>query len=274
MIRRVLNGLLVLFGIYVAWIIVLWFMQDGLVFPRAWATAYAHEFDRPGVDVMWIESEAGPMPAWFFKGTGVSDQSPTGAVVMLHGNAMCIGDWFDEAAGLAATGVNVLLPEYRGYGNAPGSPTQKAITEDVVAFVDALKERDEVRGDRIVYYGRSIGSAVAVQVALRRPPAGMILHTPPTSIARFAMRYGAPPFLIRNPFRTDHALPRLKDVPILIVSHDADTLVESAQSRRLVALAPHAEFLEVGGTHNTFSTRADEATFREARLEFLGRFTR
>ena len=269
-----LNGIFVLVGIYVVWIIVLWFMQDGLVFPRAWATAHAHDFERPGVEVIWVESEAGPMPAWFFKGNGVSEQTPAGALVMFHGNAMCIGDWFDEATALAATGINVLLPEYRGYGKAPGSPTQKAITADVIAFVDALKARNEVKSDRIVYYGRSIGSAVAAQIALARKPAGMILHTPPTSIARYAMRDGGPPVLIRNPFRTDHALCELHDVPILIVAHDADVLVELAQPRRLMEIAPHAEFLEVGGTHNTFSTRGDEAAFRAARLEFLDRFTR
>ena len=185
--------LLIIPAVYLIWVGVLWFLQDSLVFPRAWAAARAGSLDREGTELLWVPSDEGDVPAWFFRGAGVDDDHPAGVVVLLHGNAMCIDDWFDEATALAAYGFNVLLPEYRGYGNAPGTPSQPALTQDVSAFVDLVRERGDVVGDKIVYYGRSIGSALAAQVAVQRKPAGLVLHTPPTSIARYALRYGAPP---------------------------------------------------------------------------------
>lgn len=264
-----LIGVAILIAIYLLWVVVLWFLQDSLVFPRAWAAARAGPLDREGTELLLVPSDEGDVPAWFFRGAGVDDDHPAGVVVLLHGNEMCIDDWFDEATALAAYGFNVLLPEYRGYGNAPGTPSQSALTQDVSAFVDLVRERGDVVGDKIVYYGRSIGSALAAQVAVQRKPAGLVLHTPPTSIARYAMRYGAPPILIKHPFRTAKVLPGLGDVAILIIAHSEDTLVDPSQPRRLMELAPHAEFLEVGGTHNGFASREDEEVFRSARLRFL-----
>lgn len=233
----------------------------------------AGPIDRPGVEVMRVSTDEGDIPAWFLQGAGASETTPRGVVVMLHGNAMAIDDWFELASSLASKGINVLLPEYRGYGKAPGTPSEEALLRDVVAFIDQLRERPDVDGERIVIYGRSIGAALAAMVAAERPPAGLLLHTPPTSIASYAWRYGAPPILIRHPFRTDLALEKLGSVPILIISHDNDSLVPPHHPKRLREIAPHAEYFEVGGTHNVYASPKDERDFEEAMVEFTQKVT-
>ena len=138
--------LLVVCVLYALWIVLLYFGQDRLVFPRSWSVMRAGPIDRPGVEVMRVSTDEGEIPAWFFRGAGASETTPRGVVVMLHGNAMAIDDWFDFATNLASGGVNVLLPEYRGYGKAPGTPSQDAFLRDVVAFIDQVRERPEVDG--------------------------------------------------------------------------------------------------------------------------------
>ena len=83
------------------------------------------------------------------------------------------------------------------------------------------------------------------------------------------MRYGAPPILIRHPFRTDRALEKLGNVPILIISHDNDSLVPPRHSTRLREIARHAEYIEVGGTHNAYATPEDEIAFEQAVANFI-----
>ena len=260
---------LVLCVFYVLWIVLLYFGQDKLVFPRGWSIQNAGPIDRPGVQVMRLSTDEGEIPAWFFRGAGASETTPRGVVVMLHGNAMAIDNWFELASRLASWGVNVLLPEYRGYGKAPGTPSQDALLRDVVAFIDQVRERPEVEDEGIVIYGRSIGAALGALVAVERPPAGLLLHTPPINIASYAMRYGAPPILIRHPFRTDRALEKLGNVPILIISHDNDSLVPPRHSTRLREIARHAEYIEVGGTHNAYATPEDEIAFEQAVANFI-----
>ena len=94
---------------------------------------------------------------------------------------------------------------------------------------------------------------------------------PPSSIAAYAWRYGAPPLLIRHPFRTDRALASLGEVPILIIAHDRDGIVPAGHQQALRSIAPHAEFLELGGTHNGFATEADREAFHAALGAFVAR---
>ena len=261
--------LLIVCVLWVLWILLLYIFQDRLVFPGAWMQVATGPLDRPGAEVLVVAREDGDIPAWFFTGTGASAQTPRGTVVLLHGNGHAMDDWFEFASAIAASGVHVLLPEYRGYGHAPGTPSQDALIEDVVAFRDRVAERPEVDEKRFVYYGRSIGAALGAQVALERPPAGLLLHTPPSSIAEYAWRYGAPPVLIRHPFRTTVALEQLSEVPILIIAHDRDGIVPASHQRTLKAKAPHAEFLELSGTHNAFSTESDRDAFHTALSAFI-----
>jgi len=256
----------VLFGV---WVLGLYIVQDWMIFPRHRAKDRVGDLEREGVELMWHETSEGNVPAWFLKGRDADTSGGCGVVVLLHGNGNVIDDYLELAQEIVKLGPSVLLPEYRGYGHAEGRPSQKKLVDDVVGFIDQVQRRKDVIAKDIVVYGRSIGSAVAAQVALKVDLKGMILHTAPTSIACYSWRYGAPPFLIRHPFRTDHALAKMRAIPILMIPHHEDALVPMHHSHVLKDIAPHARVVELHGGHSTFRTREDRAGFKKAVSDFI-----
>src|SRR5258705_5806470 len=79
---------------------------------------------------------------------------------------------------LRETGAGVFVLDYRGYGGSGGSPTEEGLYRDAEAAEAWLTARGVAP---LVYVGESLGSGVAVELALRRPPAALILQSPLTS---------------------------------------------------------------------------------------------
>src|SRR5437867_7938918 len=101
-----------------------------------------------------------------------------------------------------ADGYGVLLVEYRGYGGNPGSPSEAGLYHDGRAAL-AFLEREGITGRRLVLYGESLGSAVAVQLAATREVGALVLESPFTSIAAVARHhypYVPVDWLIWDPF--------------------------------------------------------------------------
>jgi len=268
--RRVLIGILfiVLCG-YLAWAILAFFIQDLLVFPPLLLKSQGGMTPPAGVEEWTIDTEEGVVHAWFISGGRCSEASPCGTVVMMHGNGMLIDDWIDTARWFPSMGWNVLLPEFRGYGRAEGKPSERALRNDVAAFIDLLHQRPEVDPHATVFYGRSIGGALAAQVAEIREPAGMILQTPPASIASMAWRYGLPPFLVRNKFDTVDALEDQSGVPILLIEHDQDAIIPASHLAKLRLAAPHADSIILRGDHNQLENMDQQRLFIDAVESFL-----
>jgi hypothetical protein len=243
--------------------------QDLILFPRFLVSSRALPVAPVGVEEWTIDIDEGVVHAWYIRGGGRTAEAPGGTVVMMHGNGMLIEDWVVTAGWFTAMGWNVLLPEFRGYGRAAGKPSERALREDSVAFIDMLHERPEVDPRATVYYGRSIGAALAAQVARDRKPAGMILQTPPASVAAMAWRYGAPSFLVRNRFDTVSALREGARVPILLIEHDHDTIVPAAHLARVFDAAPHSQHLVLVGNHNILVDETQERLFRDEIEAFL-----
>ena len=268
--RFLLKMIYVIASIYLCWLLILVFAQDQLIFPRTRGLVRMGELDRPGVEVVWLDTEEGRLPGWFIPGRGASEESPQRLLVLLHGNGNIIDDWYDLGLALSSQGANVLIPEYRGYGHARevGLPSEEALAEDVVDFIARISQRPEVDDEHVLIYGRSLGAALGAQVGSRIPLDGLFLHTPPISIASYAWQYGAPPFLLRHPFRTDHALVKMGDVPMVMVIHDEDEIVPEWHAKKLRALAPHAEFIKLEGTHNIIDTESDRDRFHRMLNDF------
>lgn len=238
-------------GLYLAWCAFLWSMQARMLYPAAMAgpglpdAAIAAERD---VERMWIEQDDGARTeAWLVR-TGSAPSR--GLVGFLHGNAELIDDALFEAREWTRRGFDVVLPEYRGYGRTPGTPSQARIVPDVVRAIGEASER--TGANRVVLHGRSLGSGVAAQVAVEVEDrlAGLVLESPFRSVAAFAWRFGVPPAFVRDPYRTDRVLPSLA-VPILILHATDDEIVPVADGRVLAGLNPRARLVELEGSHNS-----------------------
>jgi pimeloyl-ACP methyl ester carboxylesterase len=175
-------------------------------------------------------------------------------VVFLHGNASTIASRMNilHYEQLRALGLNVMAPEYRGYGGVDGAPSEAGLAEDASRAYQYLREHERVDPRHIVIYGWSLGSAVAVTLASRVDEAAVILEGAPASIVDIGQRrypYFPIRMLIRNPFES---IARIGAVgsPLLFLHSPEDTVIPIAEGRRLFEAAPPPkQFVEVSGGH-------------------------
>lgn len=197
--------------------------------------------------------------------------SPAGPVlVFFHGNAGNIGDRGWKVRPFLEAGFGVLLVSYRGYGGNEGRPTEEGLYADGRAALDFLMEQ-KVRPERIVVYGESLGSAVAVQVASERRLGAVVLEAPFTSTADLAAHhYPWMParWLVRDRFDSASKISGI-GAPLLVLHGERDRTVPVRYGRRLLDAAAEPKegrFYPHGG-HNDLG---DFGT-AEAVIDFIRR---
>ena len=159
-------------------------------------------------------------------------------MLYLHGNGGNIAFRAARLQRFAQLGWGALMPEYRGYGGNPGVPSEAGLAMDARAALDALG-RMGVAPERMLLWGESLGSGVAVRLAAERPVAALLLESPFTSVAALACRRF--PFvpvgvLLEDPL---DALSRIASVrtPLLVMQGDRDDVVPPEMGRALHAAA-------------------------------------
>lgn len=176
-----------------------------------------------------------------------------GHVLLCHGNAGNVGDRVLHAALLTAVGFDVLLFDYRGYGRSSGRPSEQGTYGDARAALDRLLERPDVEPARVLYLGESLGGAVALELALARQPAGLVLLSAFASVRAMArMHYRAiPPALVPDAYPSLRLIGGLR-APLLVVHGEDDMIVPVEQGRALYDAAPEPKRLHVvaGAGHN------------------------
>lgn len=179
-------------------------------------------------------------------------------VVLFHGNGGNIAHRAIKASQFMARGYGVFLSEYRGYGGNPGSPTEEGLYRDGRAALKWLDGEGYGIG-RLVLYGESIGSGVAVQLAAEVQPRAVVLEAPFTSAADVAKRaYPVLPidFLMKDRFDNIKKIGMSKP-NLLIVHGDRDEVVPHKLGKKLFDAANHPkEFVTIeNGTHNDLFER-------------------
>jgi fermentation-respiration switch protein FrsA (DUF1100 family) len=201
--------------------------------------------------------------AWFLT---ASEPSPPFTVIVFHGNAGNRAHRAPLALSLRRQGLQVLLVDYRGYAENPGAPSEEGITADAQAALAYLEKRPDVDRSRIVYFGESLGTAVAVRLAVEHPPAALILRSPFTSlvdVGRYHYPFLPVGLLMRDRFATIDISPRLR-CPVLVIAGGRDTVVPIEFTRRLYdAIAAPKTFLELpSADHNDYELLAGEEMIR------------
>jgi fermentation-respiration switch protein FrsA (DUF1100 family) len=193
-----------------------------------------------------LETEDGiRLGAWYF---------PAGrsAVLVCNGNGGERSMRAPLAAALNRLGHSVLLFDYRGYGGNPGHPTESGLAADASAAKAWLDAEADV--DRIAYFGESLGAAVAIGLAVQRPPAALVLRSPFTSLADVAAVHY--PWLPARRLLLDRypSIDRIASVsaPLLVIAGDRDEIVPESLSRRLYDAAgePKRYVVIRGAGHN------------------------
>jgi uncharacterized protein len=255
----------IFFVLVLAYWVLLYFMQDRLLFPIDMAPRPAKALPPRGAEIWTIDIDGGQVEAWFLPAPGASAESPAPIVVHFHGNAEVIDYQDDVIALYRRLGFSVLLPEFRGYGRSAGVPSQVGIRADAERFYERLVARPDVDRSRIVFQGRSVGCAVAADLAARHKPAAMVMVSPFLSAASMAWKFYAPPLLVKHPFHTDRVLREL-DAPVLIFHGKRDDIIPFAQGQALAKVAKRSTFVAYDCAHNDFPGPGNEQDF-ERRIE-------
>jgi fermentation-respiration switch protein FrsA (DUF1100 family) len=209
------------------------------------------------------------LSGWFFP---VSGLSPPVTVMVFNGNAGNRAHRGPLAAALRQHGLQVLLVDYRGYGGNPGTPSQDGLAADARAARTYLAGRRDVDPSRLVYFGESLGSAVAVYLADEHPPAALVLRSPFTSMIDIGQyHYPLLPvrLLLRDRFTAIDRIKRIR-VPLLVIAGAQDRIVPIDNTRRLfdAAMEPKTLLVLPDADHNDYELLAGDEMI-EAIARFL-----
>ena len=237
----------------------LWHQQEQIVYQPP-APPYPDGRGERRIDFQ--ASDGQPLFAYLVGG----EPSADGLVIVFHGNADLAGwqiPWANEV--VRRTGRAVLLAEYRAYGGLPGHPTYEGARADARAAYAVARDSLGIAPERIAFFGHSLGSAIAAELASETPPEVMVLIAPLSSVrdmARLISPAASLLYLIRlvRVHYDTEALVRSLDVPVWVAHGTDDQVVPTAMGRRVFAAAKvKGELLIVpGADHNDLVDTAGE----------------
>jgi fermentation-respiration switch protein FrsA (DUF1100 family) len=236
--------LLVIAALYVGFALFVFFLSDSMIFlPHP--SSYQ---DSP--EVLKISTASGK------KISAVYLANPAAKFTLLvsHGNAEDLGDdryWLED---LRRAGFNVFAYDYEGYGTSEGKPGEKASYEDEAAAYEFLAVNLKTAPDRIIIFGRSVGTGPAVYIAARRPSAGLVLQSPFVSAFRVLTRIPLLPF---DRFPNSRNIRHVHS-PVLIMHSRADSVIPFWHGQKMFELAnaPKHSFWTQNAGHNEMDMAA------------------
>ncbi|MGC9525125.1 MAG: alpha/beta hydrolase [Limnospira sp.] len=187
-------------------------------------------------------------------------------ILYSHGNAEDIGDIRRRLQDLRDLGFSVFAYDYPGYGLSGGKPSVAGTYRAIDAAYNYLTETLNVPPDRIVVYGRSVGSGPSTDLAARKPVAGLAIESGFTSTFRVVTRIPIYPF---DRFPNLDQIGRV-DVPILILHGDRDRVIPFSHGQQLYAAAgePKLSLWVPGAGHNDLLEVAGDR-YGQILLEFV-----
>ena len=252
-----LIGALVLYGGFVA---LLYVLQRSLqYFPERFRTLPSAAGLPAAAEVVLDTADGERVIAWHLPPRG---DKPV--IVYFHGNGGSLRGRVDRFCALTADGSGLVALSYRGYGGSSGRPSEAGLVNDALAaYAFALARYP---ASRIVLWGESLGTGVAVALAAEKPVGRVVLESPFSSAADVgAASYPFVPvrLLMKDQFRSDLRIGKVT-APVLMLHGDRDTVVPIALGERLYALtkAPKRFVRFPGGGHDDLGTRAVEEAKR------------
>lgn len=228
------------------------FLENRLIFPVP--PLMADQWNPPELDfeeVRFHSADGTPLHGWY-----VDHPQPRAHILYCHANGVDVSD-LDGMLKKVSEGLEVAIFafDYRGYGHSAGSPHERGVLEDANAAHHWLSQRVALSPDQLVLMGRSLGGAVAIDLAARNGARGVIVEGTFTNIPDVASHlfWWAPVrWFVRSRFDSLSKLAQYHG-PLLLSHGTADELIPYADAQRLFAAAPgeHKQFVSLSGAgHN------------------------
>lgn len=232
--------------------------------PKMLAAEHLFQFDQPFEEYFIKTPDGETLNALLFK----SPNTPKGFILYFHGNAGNLQRWGNYAIDFTELDYDILMVEYRGYGKSTGTPSEVDFYADAQVVLDWAKAN--IPFSRLIIYGRSLGSGVATQLAIKNSPDLLILETPFNEL-KGAINTPLQPLLSLFPAR--YHFPNDKNIPLLkckkVIFHGTlDWVVPLSSALKLKPLLSQEDrfFIIEGGGHRNLNKFKE---FREGLAEVL-----
>ncbi len=226
---------------------------------------YGCDFD----DISFSTQDGCRLQGWWIPREGASV-----SLIFCYGNGENVGDWASMGVLLDFLDANIFLFDYRGYGDSDGSPSELGISNDARAAFDIVS--NELTNLPVVVMGRSLGGAVAIEMAVSRPVAGLVVESTFTCIADMAKTLPVLKVLpkrvlafgTRNECWQSESKVGLLDMPTLFAHSKSDRVVPFELGKRLYQRAPDPKhFCVLKGGHNDVHFK--QKRYRRALLDLV-----
>ena len=246
-----------------------WFERHNIFFPTRKIELRPDYIGLTYEDVYFNSNHGVRLNGWFIP---ASRSSPT--ILLCHGNAGNIGHRLGIIRIFNRLNLNVFIFDYRGYGQSSGRPSEKGIYLDARAAYDYLVSRSDIDKDKIIFYGKSLGGAVAVDLASRINPCAVIIESAFTSTLDIARElYPFLPVRLMVTMKYD-TLSKIRGLtaPKLIIHSLDDEIVPFHHGRRLFEdAAGPKQFYQMSCGHNEAVSEAEDE-FAERIDKFLSAY--
>lgn len=215
-------------------------------------------------DIFFTARDGARLNGWF-----VPHREARSTLVWFHGNAGNIGHRVENIRWLHdRVPLNIFIFDYRGYGRSQGSPSEEGTYLDGEAALDLMRKKLGADGaKRIILFGRSLGAAIATEMATRFESQGLILESPFVSIAEMArVLFPFVPIgpLLRTRYDVRATIQKIQ-VPLLVLHGDRDEVIPFEQGKLVFAAAPEPKrfFAIAGANHNDTVVVGGESYFEQ-----------
>ncbi len=242
--------LILLVPVYFLYLVGLYFTQESLIFmpsQKEWMTLDSTQVE---VDEFTLHPEEGVSIHGYFVRVPEAERT----ILFFHGNGGNVTANFGRIEMARQMKYNIALFDYRGYGKSTGkiSKEEDLYTDSKVVY-DYVVNKQKVEPRNLVFWGQSLGGAVATEMAKRYWVNALIIESSFTSVRAImnpVLRYTVPSFLLKYKFETIKKLKNMRSVVVILHSRE-DEMIPFSNAEKLYEIAPKPKkLIEMTGAHN------------------------
>lgn len=204
-------------------------------------------------DISFRADDGTRLHGWYLPG-----EKDKPLILFCHGNAGNISHRVDNLRLFRELGLSVFIFDYRGYGQSAGKATEAGTYDDIRGALNWLKEKGWAE-QQMIYFGRSLGAAIALQLAIEQPPAGLVLESAFTSIEaigkhHYPLLWMLAGWALDARYDSIAKIDQLK-TPVLIFHGEEDEIIPQQMGRDLFTRAPQPKLfysIPFAGHNNTY----------------------